>query len=107
MSDHTTEPRTSGDNDLDQIGQLMMELTKEEKARRREHAQPHWEVLYNAEHDDFNQIVHLHAGEKAPAPVIATPDGRSVARCNECGGELQLSPGKSTGAVRLAAAPVM
>lgn len=107
MSDHTTEPRTSDDDEVDQIGQLMKELTEEEKERSHEHAQPHWEVLYNAEHDDFIQLVHLHAGEKAPAPVIATPDGRSVARCSDCGGELQLSPGKATGAARLAAAPVM
>ena len=107
MSDHTTEPRTSADNDIDQIGQLMKELTEEEKERTHEQAQPHWEVLYNAEHDDFNQLVHLHAGEKTPAPVIGMPDGRSVARCKDCGTELQLAPGKSTGAAGLAAAPVM
>src|SRR5919108_4808994 len=77
----------------DEIGRRMAEVIEEvevEKATT-EHVVPHWELFYDEEHDNAEQIVHLHGEEKVPARVTAHADGSSFAECSQCNATLDIS----------------
>jgi len=75
----------------DEIGRRMADVIDEQDEEVSEHVEPHWEVFYDDEHEDAEQIVHLHGDEKVPAKLTANADGGSVAECTKCDATLEIS----------------
>lgn len=75
----------------DEIGRRMAEVIEEQEEATAEHVAPHWELFYDEEHHDTEQIVHLHGEEKVPARVTAHADGSSFAECTQCDATLDIS----------------
>jgi hypothetical protein len=76
---------------MDEIGRRMADVIDEQDEEVSEHVEPHWEVFYDEEHEDAEQIVHLHGDEKVPAKITAHSDGRSMAECTQCDAKLEIS----------------
>jgi hypothetical protein len=75
----------------DEIGRRMAEVIDEQEEQAVQHIDPHWELFYDEEKDDAEQIVHLHGDERVPARLTAHSDGSSWADCSQCGEKLDIS----------------
>ena len=87
----TQEEKELPPGQTDEIGRRMADVIEEQDEEVTEHVEPHWEVFYDNDQDDAEQIVHLHGDEKVPAKVTARPDGGSVAECTQCDAKLEIS----------------
>jgi hypothetical protein len=75
----------------DEIGRRMAEVIDEQDEAAVEHVSPHWELFYDDEHGDAEQIVHLHDGDRVPGRLTARSDGSSFAECTQCKETLEIS----------------
>jgi predicted enzyme related to lactoylglutathione lyase len=75
----------------DEIGRRMADVIDETEEEASEHIDPHWELFYDDDHDEAQQIVHLHGDEKVPAKITTKPDGSAVAECTQCDETLDIS----------------
>lgn len=93
MGDEAQEltPEQTEEEQTDEIGRRMADVIDEQDEKVSEHVEPHWEVFYDDEREDAEQIVHLHGDEKVPARLTAHADGGSVAECTKCDAKLEIS----------------
>lgn len=74
----------------DVISERMAKVIDEtEAATEAEIVTPHWEVV-DSEGDGDPTIYHLHDGNQVPASMTARTDGERIARCSDCGAEMDL-----------------
>lgn len=93
MDDQADDARELSPTQTDEIGRRIADVIEEQDEEVTEHVDPHWEVFYEKDHDDAEQIVHLHGDEKIPATVTVTPDGGTRAECTQCEASLEIAPG--------------
>ena len=79
------------ESQTDEIGRRMADVIDESDDEASEHVDPHWELQYDEDHDEAQQILHLHGDEKVPAKVTTRPDGSAIAECTKCDETLDIS----------------
>jgi hypothetical protein len=73
----------------DVISERMAKVIDETEASiQAEIVTPHWEVVEND--DGSPTMYHLHDGNQVPAAVTARTDGERIAKCSQCGAEMDL-----------------
>ena len=92
MNEQTDDARELSPGQTDEIVRRMADVIEEQNEEVTEHVDPHWELFYDKDHDDAEQIVHLHADEKVPATVTVAPDGGTKAECTQCDASLDIAP---------------
>ncbi len=84
------EQRDDQDEEVqsDVISEKMAKVIDETDAEKSEIVTPHWEVVENEGGDPT--IYHLHDGNQVPASMTAGDQGENLARCSQCGAEINL-----------------
>jgi hypothetical protein len=83
------KPEDQEEVQSDVISERMAKVIDEtEEAAQAQPVTPHWEVV-DAESGDPT-IYHLHDGNQVPASLTARDNGERIAKCSQCGTEIEL-----------------